>query len=175
MEIQNQNGDKLFNLYNTHLKSHFVPFGQDPVQGAIQANERRRRQAETIARLISRMERRNSLFVLVGDMNDPPDSEFLAPMLTVDGDPLVNALKDPEETRKAKTETQGQGPGPGGKKAWTHRFNPPGPEFPEYQLFDQIWVSTKLAERLARARIDRRRNHGGDGSDHDPAWVELDV
>ena len=175
VEIQNQNGDKLFNIYNTHLKSHFVSFGQDPVQGAIQANERRRRQAQAIARLISRMERRNSLFVLVGDMNDPPDSEFLAPILTVDGDPLVNALEDPEETRPPKAETPGQGPGPGNKTAWTHRFNPPGPDTPKYELFDQIWVSTKLAERLEGAHIDRRRNHGGDGSDHDPAWVELDV
>lgn len=182
VEIQNQNGDKLFNIYNTHLKSHFVPFGQDPVQGAIQANERRRRQAEIIGRLISRMERRNSLFVLVGDMNDPPDSEFLAPMLTVDGDSLVNALEDPEETREPKAETPGQGPGPQDLKAWTHRFNPPGPELPKYELFDQIWVSKKLAGRLRPkgeqpkgAHIDRRRNHGGDGSDHDPAWVELDV
>ena len=175
VEIQNHNGKKLFTIYNTHLKSHFVPFGQDPVQGAIQANERRRRQAETIARLISRMERRNSLFVLVGDMNDPPDSEFLAPMLNVDGDPLVNALEDPEETRPPKAETPGQGPGPLGKKAWTHRFNPPGPDFPKYELFDQIWVSKKLKARLKGAHIDRRRNHGGDGSDHDPAWVELDV
>ena len=175
VEIQKQNGDKLFTIYNTHLKSHFVPFGQDPVQGAIRANERRKRQAETIARLISRMERRNSLFVLVGDMNDPPDSEFLAPMLTVDGDPLVNALEDPEETRTPKAETPGQGPGPEDMKAWTHRFNPPGPGLPEYHLFDQIWVSKKLGPRLQGAHIDRRRIHGGDGSDHDPAWVELDV
>ena len=172
VEIQNPNGDKLFNIYNTHLKSHFVPFGQDPVQGAIRANERRRRQADTIARLISRMERRNSLFVLVGDMNDPPDSEFLAPMLTVDGDPLVNALEDPEETREPKVE--GQGPGPQ-TKAWTHRFNPSGPEPPEHRLFDQIWVSKKLKTRIEGAHIDRRQKHGGDGSDHDPAWVELDV
>jgi len=120
------------------------------------------------------MERRNSSFVLVGDMNDPPDSESLAPMLTVDGDPFVNALEEPEETRPPKAETPGQGPGPQ-TNAWTHRFNPAGPELPEYQLFDQIWVSKKLADRLGDAHIDRRRNHGGDGSDHDPAWVELDI
>lgn len=173
VEIMKPNGKKLFNLYNTHLKSHFVAIGQDPVQGAIQANARRRRQAETIARIISRMERPNSSFLLVGDMNDPPDSVSLSPMLTVDGQLLVNALENPQETRPPKAETQGQGPGPQ-SSVWTHRFNPPGPEFPEYQLIDQIWVSQQLAPRLGAAHIDRRRKHGGDGSDHDPAWVELD-
>ena len=173
IEIQKPNGDKLFTIYNTHLKSQFVPRGQDPVQGANQSNARRRRQAETIARLISRMERPNSSFILVGDMNDPPDSEFLAPMLTIDGQPIVNALANPQETRSPKAESQGQGPGPQ-TAAWTHRYNPPGPEPPEYRLFDHIWVSNRLSERLGPAHIDRRRNHGGDGSDHDPAWIELD-
>ena len=174
VEILDHRGDKLLNLYNTHLKSHFVPFGEDPIQGAIQANERRRRQAETIARIISKMERPNSRFVLVGDMNDPPDSEFLAPMLTIDNQPIVNALEHPLETRPAKPETPGQGPGPQ-SPAWTHRFNPPGPAFPQYQLFDQIWVSAVLSDRLRSAHIDRRHNHGGDGSDHDPAWVEVAI
>ena len=174
VEILKNNGDKLLTVYNTHLKSHFVPFGQDPVHGTNQANERRRRQAETIARLISKMERPNSSFVLVGDMNDPPDSEFLEPMLTVDNQPIVNALANPQETHPPKAETQGQGPGPQ-TTAWTHRFNPPGPAFPEYQLFDQIWVSQALSDRLGTAHIDRRQKHGGDGSDHDPAWIEIDI
>ena len=181
VEILDANGDKLFNIYNTHMKSHFVPFGQDPVIGAQQADERRRRQAETISRIIGRMERPNSRFVLLGDMNDPPDSTFLQPMLTVDGQPLVNALVDARETRAAKVETPGQGPGPQNNTVWTHRFNPPGPAFPEYELLDQIWISQALSDRLEavpeerRAHIDRRRNHGGDGSDHDPAWIELDL
>ncbi len=180
VEILDPGGDKLFNIYNTHMKSHFVPFGEDPVIGAEQANERRQRQAETISRIISRMERPNSRFVLLGDMNDPPDSAFLEPMLTVDGQPLITALVDAQETRPAKAETAGQGPGPL-TSLWTHRFNPPGPPFPEYRLLDQIWISQALSDRLEavpeerRAHIDRRRNHGGDGSDHDPAWIELDL
>ena len=174
VEILGSNGKKLFTIYNTHLKSHFVPFGEDPVQGGIDANNRRKRQAETISRIISRMERPNSRFVLTGDMNDPADSEFIKPMLTVDNRPLVNALEDPAETRPAKKETQGQGPGPQ-SKAWTHRFNPPGPEFPRYELFDQIWVSQALAGKFSNPMIDRRTKHGGDGSDHDPAWIELEL
>jgi endonuclease/exonuclease/phosphatase family metal-dependent hydrolase len=174
VEILDNNGDKLFNLYNTHLKSHFVPFGEDPDEGAADANTRRRRQAETVARIISRMERPNSRFVLTGDMNDPPDSEFLAPMLIADNQPLINTLLNPAETRPPKPETPGQGAGPQ-SPAWTHRFNPPGPEPPRYELFDHIWVSQALDGRFANPTIDRRTKHGGDGSDHDPAWVDLDV
>jgi len=174
VEVLDSHREKLFTLYNTHLKSHFVPFGEDPVQGAIDADHRRKRQAETISKIITRMERPNSRFVLMGDMNDPPDSEFLAPMLTADGQPLISTLANPQETRPAKAETPGQGPGPQ-SKAWTHRFNPPGPEFPRYELFDHIWVSQALSGRFSSPMIDRRTKHGGDGSDHDPAWVDLDV
>ena len=174
VEILHNNGNKLFTIYNTHLKSHFVSAEEDPVQGAIDANNRRKRQAETVSRILSRMERANSRFVLVGDMNDPSDSEFLAPMLTVDNQPLVNALENPSETRPSKTETPGQGPGPQ-SKAWTHRFNPPGQEFPRYELFDHIWVSPSLAGSVFNPTIDRRTKHAGDGSDHDPAWIDLDL
>jgi endonuclease/exonuclease/phosphatase family metal-dependent hydrolase len=174
VEILNNRGDKLFNIYNTHLKSHFVPFGEDPVLGAAEADDRRQRQAETVSRIISAQERANSRFVLVGDMNDPPDSAFLQPMLTIDGQPLVNALVNPTQTQPSKAETRGQGPGPQ-DDMWTHRFNPPGPDFPRYELLDHIWVSDGLANRFANPRIDRRTNHTGDGSDHDPAWIELDI
>jgi endonuclease/exonuclease/phosphatase family metal-dependent hydrolase len=174
VEIQAKNGKKLFTLYNTHLKSHYVSYTEDPIQGAITANNLRKRQAETISRILSRMERPNSRFILTGDMNDPPDSEFLAPMLVADDRPLINALQNAQETRPAKKESSGQGPGPH-SKAWTHRFNPPGPEFPRYELFDQIWVSQSLAGKFSNPMIDRRTKHGGDGSDHDPAWIDLNI
>jgi endonuclease/exonuclease/phosphatase family metal-dependent hydrolase len=174
VEILYNNGNKLFTIYNTHLKSHFVPLGEDPVQGAIDANNSRKRQAEMIARIVSRMERPNGRFILAGDMNDPPGSEFLAPMLTVNDQLLTNSLENPSETRPAKAETPGQGPGPQ-SKAWTHRFNPPGEEFPRYELFDHIWVSPSLAGRFSNPTIDRRTKHAGDGSDHDPAWIDIDI
>jgi endonuclease/exonuclease/phosphatase family metal-dependent hydrolase len=167
-------GEKLLTVYNTHLKSHFVAIGEDQAEGALRANARRRRQAQTIARILSAEERRGAKFVLVGDMNDPPDSADLAPMLDVDGQALVNGLAGAVETRPAKPETPGQGPGPATMQ-WTHRFNPPGVAPPIYELFDHVWLSPALAPRLQSAHIDRRTNHGGDGSDHDPAWVVLDL
>jgi endonuclease/exonuclease/phosphatase family metal-dependent hydrolase len=174
VEILNDHGEKLFTFYNTHLKSQYVPYGTDPIQGYIDANNRRRRQAETISKIISRMERPNSKYVLAGDMNDSPDSQHLSPMFTVDNRMLINALEQPLETRPPKPELPDQGPGPQ-TTAWTHRFNPPGPELPEYHLFDQIWVSPSLEGKLTNPTIDRRTKHGGDGSDHDPAWVDIDL
>lgn len=174
VEILSKSGNKLFTIYNTHLKSHFVPPGEDPVQGAVDANTSRKRQAEMISRIISRMERPNGRFILAGDMNDPPDSEFLAPMRTVNNQPLIDSLKNPSETRPAKAETPGQGPGPQ-STAWTHRFNPPGADFPRYELFDHIWASPSLAGKLFNPTIDRRTKLTGDGSDHDPAWIDIDI
>jgi len=174
VEILDHSREKLFTLYNTHLKSHYVPYWENQGQGALEANNRRRRQAETISAIISRMERPGSRFVLTGDMNDGPDSQYLRPMLTADSQQLINALQHPAETRPPKAESTGQGPGPQ-TTAWTHRFNPAGPPLPEYRLFDQIWLSPALAGRFANPTIDRRTKHGGDGSDHDPAWIDLDL
>ena len=87
---------KLFTVYNTHLKSPFVPFAEDSEEGAAAANARRQQQAEVLATMVARRQRPDSRFVVLGDMNDPPDSEFLQPMpakLTfVDG--LVDAVED---------------------------------------------------------------------------------
>ncbi|HYN27070.1 MAG TPA: hypothetical protein VES94_02130, partial [Burkholderiales bacterium] len=82
---------------------------------------------------------------------------------------LVDALKAPQETRPARPDN----PMPP-SAAWTHRFKPAN-EPAHYGLFDQIWLSPTLAPRQQVAWIDRRSKHGGDGSDHDPAWVELEL
>jgi endonuclease/exonuclease/phosphatase family metal-dependent hydrolase len=171
--LENPGGRKLFTLYNTHLKSHYVDWREDPVEGQRDNDRRRRRQAEMVARLIGDNERRGAKFVLAGDMNDPVDSPVLAPMLTVDGDRLVNALADPRETRPPKAEREGPGPQ---HPAWTYRHNPTGRQIPPvYALYDQIWLSDRLGGALKAAHIDRRSKHGGDGSDHDPAWIELSL
>jgi hypothetical protein len=78
------------------------------------------------------------------------------------------ALANPIETRPAKVESGGHA---AVSPAWTHRFKKSG-EPPEHKLFDQIWLSPALAPTLGQAFIDRRTKHGGDGSDHDPVWVE---
>ncbi len=158
---------KLFTVFNNHLKSHFVPFGQDAAAGALRANTRRRQQAEAVRDIVLTQTRPNSRFIVLGDMNDPPDSEFLEPFAASSELGLVDALTEPTETRPAKADNPPP-PGP----AWTHRFKASG-QPARYELFDQIWLSPSLAGKQDGSFIGRRTKHGGDGSDHDPAWVEL--
>ncbi len=102
-------------------------------------------------------------------MNDSPDSPDLKPFVKDAELNLVNGLSNPIETRPAKADT----PTPS-SPAWTHRFKPSG-QPAHYELYDQIWLSSALAAKQTGAFIDRRTKHGGDGSDHDPAWIELDL
>lgn len=170
VEIYNPSRTKrLFTLYNNHLKSHFVPFDQDPVAGAAAANQRRQRQAETVARIVEARMRPNSRFIVLGDMNDPPDSAWTAPLVAAAGLGLVDALQNPQEVRP-----EGASGALPQQARWTHRYKASG-QPAEYELNDQIWLSPVLADRQIGAWIHRRKNLTGYGSDHDPAWVELDV
>jgi endonuclease/exonuclease/phosphatase family metal-dependent hydrolase len=161
---------KLFTLYNNHLKSHYGD-DENGGQGRVDNDTRRRQQAEMIAEIVADRTRPNSKYVITGDMNDPPAAAPLHAMLPIEGNQLVDGLAQPQETRPAKAEAGGHDPQ---SPRWTHRFKPTG-QPPEHELFDQIWLSPSLAPALQGAFIDRRTKHGGDGSDHDPAWVVLDL
>ena len=160
---------RLFTIFNCHLKSHYVDFREDPVTAEESNNLRRTQQAEVTAEIVKKETRPNSSFIVLGDMNDPPMSSCLEP-LSVDLElNLQNALVNPKESRPAKADTP-----PPSTKSWTHRFkksNQPA----EYELYDQIWLSPALSKKLLDAWIDRRIRHSGDGSDHDPAWITLDL
>ncbi|MGH9026970.1 MAG: endonuclease/exonuclease/phosphatase family protein [Acidimicrobiia bacterium] len=164
VEILNDSRSRrLLTVFNNHLKSHFVPFTEDPSVGAERANQRRQQQAETAAQIIEARTRPDSPFVVVGDMNDPPESSQLRAL--VDG--LVNGMAEAVESRPAPADDPPAPPRP-----WTHRFKETG-QPADYELFDHVWLSPALSDDLLDARIDRRTRLGGDGSDHDPAWVDL--
>ena len=168
MEILNESrSDKLFTIFNNHLKSHFVPYDEDQVAGEQANNERRTRQSDMIAKIVKAKTRPDSSFIILGDMNDPPDSNALQPFVADVELNLTNGLENPTETQPPKSDTP-----PPASAAWTHRYKPSG-QPAQYELYDQIWLSSPLADKMTGAWIDRRTKHGGDGSDHDPAWVEL--
>ena len=160
---------RLFTLFNNHLKSHFVPFNApDPEAERKRANDLRERQSQVAAAIIAAETRPNSRFLVVGDMNDPPDSPFLEPLACATELKLVFGLAQPQETRP------GPGDPPPPSSAWTERFKPTGMP-PVYTLMDQVWLSPALAAKQTGAFIERRSKVSGDGSDHDPAWVTLDL
>lgn len=170
VEILSKNRDKrLCTVFNNHLKSHFVRFNEDQEAGTQKANARRKQQAEMAAKIIAAEMDANDRFVVVGDMNDPIDSEFLLPLTKSPRVKLINGLENPTETRPTPASSS-----PPPHTAWTHRFKESGKPA-HYELFDHIWLSTAMAQNQTGAFIDRRIKLGGDGSDHDPAWVEVDI
>ena len=161
----------LFTVFNTHMKSHF---GDDDGGGAgkVKNDKRRRQQAEVMQSIISKRMQKNARYAVVGDMNDPPDAAPLNALKTMDDQAMFDALKNPTEVGAMKSETNpADNPA---TTAWTHRFKASGKP-PEHHLFDHIWLSPKLALKHQGSFIGRRKNLGGDGSDHDPAWVEIDL
>lgn len=169
VEVFNESRSRLlFTLFNTHLTSQYVSFGDEPLAAAAAKTARRRRQAETVARVVAAQLRPDSPFVVLGDMNDTPTSEALEPL--ADGPlGLADGLSAPEETRPSKPDDP-----PPPSAAWTHRFKESG-QPARYELFDQVWLSPSLVSKQTGAFIDRRSRHSGDGSDHDPAWVALSL
>lgn len=158
---------RLLMVFNNHLKSHYVRFDKDQTVGQKASNLRRRQQAEMVARIIDDEMKATDHFVVLGDMNDPVDSPYLKPLTHNSRLKLVNGLRQPTETR-----TTPKNSSPPTSAAWTHRYKEAGKPA-EYALFDQIWLSPALAKKQTGAFIDRRTKLAGDGSDHDPAWVEL--
>jgi hypothetical protein len=92
-------------------------------------------------------------------MNDTPTSKPLESFKD-----LVNGLTQVEE-RGGGTPNYGDTPPPNNR--WTHRFKESGKP-PEYDLFDQVWLSPELAKRQTDAFILRRTKLTRDGTDHDP-------
>ena len=152
----------LFTVFVNHLKSQLARNEQERKAG----NERRKRQAETIKDILA--ERGPGPVVVLGDLNDTPDSARLKAIRDAG---LVNALTAPSEIG---------GPYPASDPfqptttAWTHRYKESNKP-PDYELFDQIWLSPDLAAKQDGAWVHRRTKRGGDATDHDPAWIRLDL
>ena len=158
----------LLTVFVNHLKSKFVPHTEDQTLGTINANNRRKRQAESAAAIIASVMRPDSAFAVLGDMNDSPTATPLTPLTHHPELRLVNALANARETNKMPDNAS-----PPSHEIWTHRFKPSGKPA-VYELLDHIWLSPALANRQTGAFINRREHKvNGDGSDHDPAWVEL--
>lgn len=165
--LNHSRSKKLFTIFNNHLKSHYVDFREEPIVAKQLNNLRRSRQAQMIAEIVKDQTRPNSRFIILGDMNDPVNSQHLQGFIGDDELNLVNALANPIETRPPKKDNP-----PPSSAAWSYRIKLSGKPA-RYDLYDQIWLSPSLAKKQTGAWIDRRKRHGGDGSDHDLCWIKL--
>lgn len=161
--------ERLFTLFNNHLKSNLLTQGDDPVTTKQKNDLRRTHQAEMVASIVKSQAWPDSPYIVVGDMNDAVGSQCLTPFTKDRELGLTNALANPQETRPAPHDKP-----PPTSPAWTNRYKP-SKKPAEYELFDQIWLSRSLADRQSGAWIDRRTKLTGDGSDHDPSWIELSL
>jgi endonuclease/exonuclease/phosphatase family metal-dependent hydrolase len=172
LEIQIMSQDRkktLFTLFNNHLKSHFCDYRENQAECLKKNNRRRKHQSDMIAQIVKKQTRPTSRFIILGDMNDPPDSPYLGSFTTDTELNLTNALANAQETKPPTVPSNIPAPP---HTNWTHRYKESG-QPAEYELYDQIWVSNALASRVTGAWIHRRKYLTGDGSDHDPAWIEL--
>jgi endonuclease/exonuclease/phosphatase family metal-dependent hydrolase len=163
---------RLFTVFVNHLKSKFVPFNDpDPQATAEAAALRRRHQVETVARIVRANTRPGSRFVVLGDMNDGPESPALDPLRDLG---LSDALTGLVESRPPPPVVNPVDAPP--TVRWSSRFAVTnGPD--QFDLLDQIWLSPALAAKLIHAQVERRprwtATSEGVGSDHDPVWIRL--
>jgi endonuclease/exonuclease/phosphatase (EEP) superfamily protein YafD len=145
----------LFTLFVNHLKSKYV---DNRVRGEVRAEKERqddayrRLQVETTAAIVS--ERffgvSEPMYAKVGDFNDTPDSEALAPLATLG---CYNVLQDLPESER-----------------WTIRFQR------KQHQFDYIWLSPALAACRVPGSVFVDPKEGmSEASDHRPVYVELEV
>lgn len=165
-------GGTSVHVFVNHLKSNFIPDEFKLPAARIEAEraaiaQRRTRQCEAIAAIIRR-QRLSRRIVVTGDFNDDP------------GSPALAALGRAGLTERVRDATTVAGPGRTGTlvadrfaaespSMWTHRFRGRGTT--TYSCYDQIWTSGDL--RVDAAHVMRRTQITGDGSDHDPAFVDL--
>lgn len=155
-------GKPILTVYVNHLKSQLA----DDAQEEKENDERRERQAESIASIIAE-DPPGTPYLVVGDMNDSPDAP---PLAALGGQAkLFNALAKAEERGGPYPDNDPTPPPP--DLPWTHRYRGDGET--RYELYDQIWASPDLEGKVAKAWILRRTLRGGNASDHDPAAIEL--
>lgn len=165
---------KPLHVFVNHLKSNFVAdehtLTPERLAAERQAITRRRtQQAEAVAKIL-RLQRLTRRIVVTGDFNDTPDADTLAALAgvhlrehihagsTIAGPNRAGAMID---DRFADLSPD----------MWTHRYRAHGTT--SFALYDQIWTSSDLV--VAAAHVMRRTQISGDGSDHDPACIDLDL
>jgi len=166
-EILDAQGRKILTVFGTHLKSKYVDFTvADQAVAEAAAQLLRSRQAEMIVKIMSSRMSTRQRYLLCGDMNDTPDSPALVAYAQAG---LTNALTAPTEVGTLQTKVVLPA-----SSAWTSTFKESGQQR-SFDLIDQIWLSPALAPRLQGSFIGRRQKLARDGTDHDPAWVSLDL
>jgi endonuclease/exonuclease/phosphatase family metal-dependent hydrolase len=158
VEILNENSQRLFTIFVTHLKSKYI----DPSTPASKRDEetkdsdlKRYKQALMVARIVrARFPNPNDFYVIAGDMNDTPDSQTLAPLLRNPQLPVfdvLSAIPDPADR-------------------WTHYWS----EKQQRSQLDYLLLSQGMRSRIVPGSIKVVQRGFTGGSDHRPVYVTVE-
>lgn len=119
-------GDKPLYVLCNHFKSRGYDYDGT-------ADDKRKRQAKEVAKLLEKYDLTNQFVIVAGDLNDNPASNPLKPLLTVKNLFDVLVWKFPVDAMKR----------------WTYYYN-------KIEQIDFVLVSKALHERLSDAGVERR-------------------
>jgi endonuclease/exonuclease/phosphatase family metal-dependent hydrolase len=175
IELLGKNGEVILTVYNSHLKSKYSRFNPvtQPTEYAADQEKSAARRLEQVEKTIeivksSRNVNRDN-FVIVGDMNDTPDSAPLKPFLKNNNvlkltsalDTIAQTNTDPNSKRRRKRDTH----------KWTRREG--GATVTTYSQIDYILCSKALWEKFTgKVKVEQRGYTSG--TDHYLAYAEFD-
>ena len=174
IELLDSYGSVALTVYNCHLKSKYSrhrPDTQQYLDDQERSDIRRREQVEqTIEIVQANRDINRDLFVILGDMNDTPESEPLEPFLA-DGNALnltsaIDQIQqnnlEPSSPRKRKRDTH----------KWKRKVD--DRSITTYSQIDYILCSEALwAYFNGKAKVEQRGYTGG--TDHYLAYAEFDL
>ena len=178
VEIMDPDQDSvILTVFICHLKSKYTgidPFAEPERYAQAQAlnTVKRRAEAEQIVRIVSEeVDVENDLFVVLGDLNDTPESEALAPLLAADNPlGLTNAMTILDQADNSPhSETR--------RPRDTHLWRRPladGTRVDEWAQIDYI-LPSKALWALRTDVADVLNSPKKQGSDHFLSYVEFDL
>ena len=178
VEVLNRDSNELFmTVFICHFKSKYTGIDQfknpDEYAEAQETNSiKRLAEATEVARIVEEsVDIENDLFVVLGDLNDTPDSDALSPLLGQDsGLQLTNALTliDQDDFSPSSTLRRPRD---------THHWKKPtasGGKVDDWAQIDYLLCSKKLWESNTGV-ADVVNSPKDQGSDHYLSYVEFDI
>lgn len=173
--LRTQTHDVLLTLYISHLKSKYSPHDVGTQAYKLDQDESERKRTRQVTHTIQIVQESQDVdqdnFVVLGDMNDTPDSPALRELLRP-GNPLnlVDALAQiPQDDTAPNSLTQR----PRDTHKWAKDIDK-GHMDTTYSQLDYILLSRNLAQAFTGTAIVEQRGFTT-GSDHCLCWVELDL
>lgn len=153
--LHRQRTSVLFTLFVSHLKSKFIDWrvrGEKREKHRRRDNALRRLQAQAMTDIVQERFQgvADPMYAVVGDFNDTPNSQQLAPLDALGCHDVLDDVPAAER--------------------WTIRFNR------RKHQFDYILLSPALHAKMVpgSALVDSKEGMGG-ASDHRPVYVELEI